>query len=70
MWIKFRKVREYPKYRFEDVPMEVVVGKINASSAGQYYHAVVKGKYPSTDINGPGEGDAEIREYMFNLMRD
>ena len=68
LWVKFRKVKDYPKYRFEDVPMEVVTGMLNSRSAGQYYHDNIKGNFYSTDINGPEEGDAEIRELMFNLL--
>lgn len=67
MWVKFRKVKEYPKYRFEGVPGSVVAGMINSSSAGQYYHQHLSGNYYSTTVNGPDED--ETRKLDFNLLR-
>ena len=67
LWVKFRKVKAYPKYRFDGVPQAVAVGLINAGSAGQYYHSNIKGNYYTTSIEGPGEADKAIRELMFNL---
>ena len=70
LWVKFRKVKEYPKYRFDGVPQQVVVDMLNTASAGQFYHSRIKDKYHSASIEGPGEADAPIRELAFNLLRD
>lgn len=67
MWLKFRKVKEYPKYRFEGVPQALVVEMVNATSAGGVYHSKIKGNYYSSSIDGP-EGDDSIREQVFNLL--
>ena len=65
LWIKFQKVKEYPKYHFEGVPQSIVVGILNAASAGQYYHANIKGRYQSAEIRGP-ENDGTIN--IFQLL--
>ena len=55
LWVKFKKVREYPKYHFEGVPGAVFAGFLNAGSAGEYYHRNIKGNYYSTEITQPGD---------------
>ena len=69
MWIKFRKVKAYPKYRFEEVPQSVVVGLVNSISAGSYYHDNIKGNFYTTEIKGPGDDDEELRTSLFQLMK-
>ncbi len=69
LWVKFRKVKEYPKYRFSEVPQELVVEMINARSAGSVYHSKIKGNYHSAEIGGP-ENDDSIKENIFHLMRE
>ena len=59
LWINFNKVKAYPKYRFDDVPGDVVAGFLNARSKGAYYHQNIKGNYYSSSIRGP-EQDGSI----------
>lgn len=66
MWIKFQKVKPYPKYYFANVPGEVVAGLINAGSAGGYYHSTIKGNFQSTEITQPEE-DGSLN--LFQLIR-
>ena len=70
MWVKFRKVKNYPKYRFEEVPQDVVTQLLNSRSAGSVYHSQIKGNFHSSEISGPGEDDMEIREMSFNLLNE
>ena len=63
MWLKFRKVKEYPKYHFVGVPGDVFVGLLNARSAGEYYHAFIKGNYYSTEITQP-ENDGTLNVFQ------
>ena len=66
MWVKFRKVKAYPKYHFADVPMEVFVGMLNARSNGTYYHEHIKGNYHSTEITQP-ENDGTLNVFQLAL---
>lgn len=66
LWISFNKVGGYPKYRFEGVEGSIVAGLVNASSAGNYYHNKIKGKYYTSTIRGPDEDDS--RAQTFNLL--
>lgn len=66
LWLKFRKVREYPKYRFEGVPQALIVEMLNSTSAGGVYHSKIKGNFYSSSIDGPEED--ETRKLMFNLL--
>ncbi len=53
LWIVFNKKKVYPTYHFEGVPQEVIVGLLNAASAGRYYHSVIEGRYQSSTLRGP-----------------
>ncbi len=53
LWIVFNKRKVYPTYHYEGVPAEVIVGLVNASSAGSYFHAYIDGQYPSATLRGP-----------------
>lgn len=65
LWIKFRKVKTYPKYHFAGVPGDVFVGLLNSRSAGDYYHKVLKGSYYSTEITQP-DNDGTLN--LFQLI--
>ena len=65
LWVKFRKVKFYPKYHFAGVPQEVVVELLNASSAGAVYHNRLKGNYYSTEIRGP-ENDGSLNIFQLD----
>lgn len=66
LWIEFNKVKTYPKYHFEGVPQKVVVQLLNATSAGNVYHAYIAGNYQSNVINGPSE-DATLNVFRNRL---
>jgi hypothetical protein len=66
MWIKFRKVKEYPKYHFSGVPATVFAAMLNARSAGAYYAQHIKGNYHSTEITQPGE-DGSLNLFQLAL---
>ena len=71
LWVKFRKVKAYPKYRFEGVPGEVLAELLNARSAGSVYHSKIKGNYHSSSITSPEDDDSlsgQIAEQVFNLL--
>lgn len=53
LWIVFNKRRVYPTYHYEGVPPEVVIGLLNAGSAGQYFHQHIDGNYQSAVLRGP-----------------
>ena len=63
LWVKFRKVKFYPKYHFEGVPGEVFASLLNARSAGGFYHSQLKGKYYSTEITQP-EDDGSLNVFQ------
>lgn len=47
LYIEFQKG---PVYIYADVSEEVFHGLVNASSAGQFFHQQIKGKYAATPI--------------------
>lgn len=53
LWIVFNKRKVYPTYHYEGVPPEVIVGLVNAQSAGSYFHAHIDGNYQSATLRGP-----------------
>ncbi len=69
LWLNFNKTKAYPKYRFDDVPGDVVAGMMNARSAGAYYHSNIKGRYHSSSIRGPEDESSDIRTQYEQLAR-
>lgn len=69
LWINFNKVKSYPKYRFDDVPGDVMAGFANARSKGAYYHQNIKGNYYSASIRGPEDESSDIRTQYEQLAR-
>lgn len=53
LWIVFNKRKVYPTYHYEGVPVEHIVGLINAQSAGRYFHQHIDGRYRSATLRGP-----------------
>lgn len=69
LWIKFRKVKAYPKYHFADVPASVLVGLLNARSNGTYYHDKIKGQYHSTEITQPDDdGTLNVFQLVLGVL--
>ena len=68
LWIQFAKKRAYPKYHLEGVPQDVVVGLLNDSSAGNYYHSRIKGRYQSQILRGPDD-QKHIRLNQWKLLQ-
>lgn len=38
------------KYKYDNIPAEVIDGLWNAESAGQFYHKNIRGKYDATKL--------------------
>ena len=57
LWIIFNKRKIYPTYHYEGVPPEVIVGLLNAPSAGSYFHQYIDGNYQSAVLRGPDVGN-------------
>lgn len=53
LWIVFNKRKVYPTYHYEGVPADVIVGFLNAGSAGSYFHSHIDGNYQSATLRAP-----------------
>ena len=63
LWIVFNKTKIYPTYHYEGVPSSVVVGLMNAGSAGKYFHKHIDGQYESEAFHGPSVNN-RIQKYI------